>query len=119
MLFIYRGVLGKAWYWKMKILRSVLFRKERMAGPKENRVKVAEKEETGKFHGSPDGGPVLILSSISVLMGDFEFLGCFSRVRRCREEGIRFNRFKGDILGASWKRATKADTKHDIGPTFR
>ncbi|GKA69715.1 hypothetical protein Tco_0775779 [Tanacetum coccineum] len=29
-----------------------------MAGPKENRVKVAEKEETGKFHGSPDGGPV-------------------------------------------------------------
>ncbi|GJZ18199.1 hypothetical protein Tco_0554322 [Tanacetum coccineum] len=31
---------------------------ERMAGPKENKVKVAEKEETGKFHGSPDGGPV-------------------------------------------------------------
>ncbi|GKD04612.1 hypothetical protein Tco_1179586, partial [Tanacetum coccineum] len=28
-----------------------------MAGPKENRVKVAEKKETGKFHGSPDGGP--------------------------------------------------------------
>ncbi|GKB21041.1 putative ribonuclease H-like domain-containing protein [Tanacetum coccineum] len=28
---------------------------ERMAGPKENRVKVAEKEETGKFRGSPDG----------------------------------------------------------------
>ncbi|GJV82220.1 hypothetical protein Tco_1518090, partial [Tanacetum coccineum] len=26
-----------------------------MAGPKENRVKVAEKEETGKFRGSPDG----------------------------------------------------------------
>ncbi|GJU42219.1 hypothetical protein Tco_1195176 [Tanacetum coccineum] len=26
-----------------------------MAGPKENRVKVAEKDETGKFHGSPDG----------------------------------------------------------------
>ncbi|GJX22964.1 hypothetical protein Tco_0227409 [Tanacetum coccineum] len=49
---------GKAWYWRMKILRSVLFRKERMAGPKENRVKVAEKEETGKFRDSPYGGPV-------------------------------------------------------------
>ncbi|GJU24993.1 hypothetical protein Tco_1163614 [Tanacetum coccineum] len=58
MLFIYRGVLGKAWYWRMKILRSVLFRKERMVGPKENRVKVAEKEEEGKFRGSHDGGNV-------------------------------------------------------------
>ncbi|GJV26278.1 hypothetical protein Tco_1378973 [Tanacetum coccineum] len=29
--------------------------KERMAGPKENRVKVTEKEETGKFRGSTDG----------------------------------------------------------------
>nr|GEU58434.1 hypothetical protein [Tanacetum cinerariifolium] len=52
-----RGFLGKAWYWRMKILRSVLFRKEIMVGPKGNRVKVAEKEETGKFHGSFDGGP--------------------------------------------------------------
>nr|GEW00952.1 hypothetical protein [Tanacetum cinerariifolium] len=51
------GILGKAWYLRMKILRSVLFRKERMVGPKENKVKVAEKEETGKFCGSPDGGP--------------------------------------------------------------
>nr|GEW08665.1 hypothetical protein [Tanacetum cinerariifolium] len=55
---IYREILGKAWYSRMKILRSVLFRKERMAGPKENKVKVAEKEETGKFHGSLNGGPV-------------------------------------------------------------
>ncbi|GJT15412.1 hypothetical protein Tco_0874118 [Tanacetum coccineum] len=31
---IYRGILGKVWYWRMKILRSVLFRKERMAGSK-------------------------------------------------------------------------------------
>nr|GEU50798.1 hypothetical protein [Tanacetum cinerariifolium] len=31
---------------RMKILGSVLFRKERMDGPKGNRVKVAEKEET-------------------------------------------------------------------------
>nr|GEV98798.1 hypothetical protein [Tanacetum cinerariifolium] len=54
---IYRGILGKAWYWRMKILKSVLFRKERMDGPKENRVKVSKKEETGKFHGFPDGGP--------------------------------------------------------------
>nr|GEW88833.1 reverse transcriptase domain-containing protein [Tanacetum cinerariifolium] len=53
-----RGILGRAWYWRMKILRSVLFRKERMAGPKENRFKVVEKDETGKFRGSPDGGPV-------------------------------------------------------------
>ncbi|GJT65751.1 hypothetical protein Tco_1017231 [Tanacetum coccineum] len=30
-----------------------------MAGPKENMVKVAEKEETGKFRGSPDGGPIM------------------------------------------------------------
>ncbi|GJT69085.1 hypothetical protein Tco_1028371 [Tanacetum coccineum] len=41
----------------MDILRGVLFRKERMVGPKESRVKVAEKEETGKFRCSPDGGP--------------------------------------------------------------
>nr|GEV69923.1 hypothetical protein [Tanacetum cinerariifolium] len=54
---IYIGILGKAWYWRMQILRSVLFRKERMAGPEENRVKVAEKEETRKSHSSPDGGP--------------------------------------------------------------
>ncbi|GKA55470.1 hypothetical protein Tco_0754419, partial [Tanacetum coccineum] len=27
-----------------------------MTGPKENRLKVAEKEETRKFRGSPDGG---------------------------------------------------------------
>ncbi|GJW29778.1 hypothetical protein Tco_0046653 [Tanacetum coccineum] len=38
---------------------------------------------------------VLILSSNSVLMGDFEFLGGFVRVRRCREEGA-----VPDILGA-------------------
>ncbi|GJU87217.1 hypothetical protein Tco_1294763 [Tanacetum coccineum] len=31
---------------------------ERMGGPKWNRVKVAGKEETGKFRGSPDGGPI-------------------------------------------------------------
>ncbi|GJU28085.1 hypothetical protein Tco_1166706 [Tanacetum coccineum] len=39
--------------------RSERFRseEERMGWTKENRVKVAEKEETGKFHGSPDGGP--------------------------------------------------------------
>ncbi|GKD37437.1 hypothetical protein Tco_1257644 [Tanacetum coccineum] len=30
---------------------------ERMAEPKESRVKVAEKEKTKKFHGSPDDGP--------------------------------------------------------------
>ncbi|GKE07616.1 hypothetical protein Tco_1399634, partial [Tanacetum coccineum] len=42
----------------MRILRrSEGFRREdeRMAGPKENRVKVAEKEETGKFRGSSNG----------------------------------------------------------------
>ncbi|GJT00060.1 zinc finger MYM-type protein 1-like protein [Tanacetum coccineum] len=33
---------------------------ERMAGPKENRVRVAEKEKAGKFCGSPDGGPMRI-----------------------------------------------------------
>ncbi|GJS34551.1 hypothetical protein Tco_0532933 [Tanacetum coccineum] len=69
---IYRGVLGKAWYWRMKILRSVLFRKERMAGPKENRVKVVEKEETGKFHGSPDGGPMWINSDEGENLSYFE-----------------------------------------------
>ncbi|GJY88474.1 hypothetical protein Tco_0503102 [Tanacetum coccineum] len=41
-----------------RFMSSRFDRKERMAGPKENRVKVAEKEETGKFCGSPDGGPV-------------------------------------------------------------
>ncbi|GJT27168.1 hypothetical protein Tco_0907443, partial [Tanacetum coccineum] len=40
---------------RVKIPRSVLFRKERMAGPKENRIKVTEKEVTVKFCGSPDG----------------------------------------------------------------
>ncbi|GKF49844.1 hypothetical protein Tco_0143095, partial [Tanacetum coccineum] len=45
-------ILGKAWYWRMKILVSVLSKKERKAGPKENRVEFAEKEETGKFRGS-------------------------------------------------------------------
>ncbi|GKD47401.1 hypothetical protein Tco_1272046, partial [Tanacetum coccineum] len=30
----YRRILGKAWYWRMKILGSVLSRKERMVGPK-------------------------------------------------------------------------------------
>ncbi|GKB94934.1 hypothetical protein Tco_0981071, partial [Tanacetum coccineum] len=33
---------------------------ERMVVPKGNRVKVAEKEETGKFDGSPDGGPITL-----------------------------------------------------------
>ncbi|GJW42925.1 hypothetical protein Tco_0071724 [Tanacetum coccineum] len=54
------GVLGKEWYWRMKILRSVLSRNERMAGPNGNRVKVAEKEETRRFRGSPDGGLIPI-----------------------------------------------------------
>ncbi|GJX35735.1 hypothetical protein Tco_0247292 [Tanacetum coccineum] len=52
MVILYRRILGKAWYWRMKILGSVLSKKERMARPKENRVKVAEKEETTKFCGS-------------------------------------------------------------------
>ncbi|GJV43873.1 hypothetical protein Tco_1428409 [Tanacetum coccineum] len=58
-----------------------------------------EEGEEGK-----GGIEVLILSSISVLMGDFEFLGCFGSVRRCREEVV---------LRASWKRA-QSNTKHDI-----
>nr|GEV05084.1 reverse transcriptase domain-containing protein [Tanacetum cinerariifolium] len=49
---------GKAWFCKMKILVSVLFRKERMAEPRKSRVKVAEKEDTGDFCDSPDGGPI-------------------------------------------------------------
>ncbi|GKA34175.1 hypothetical protein Tco_0720604, partial [Tanacetum coccineum] len=32
-----------------------------MAGPKENRLKVAEKEEAGKFCGSPDDCPVNLM----------------------------------------------------------
>ncbi|GJQ96822.1 putative ribonuclease H-like domain-containing protein [Tanacetum coccineum] len=47
-----RRILGKEWYWRMKILESVLSRMERMAGPKEYRVKGEEKEGTRKFHGS-------------------------------------------------------------------
>ncbi|GJW04283.1 putative ribonuclease H-like domain-containing protein [Tanacetum coccineum] len=52
MMILYRRILGKERYWRVKILGSVLSRKERMAGSKENRVKVAEKEGTGKFCGS-------------------------------------------------------------------
>ncbi|GJX33759.1 putative extensin domain-containing protein [Tanacetum coccineum] len=44
-----------------------------------------EEEEDKEGEG---GSEVLILSSISVLMSDFEFLGCFSRVRRYKEEGV-------------------------------
>nr|GEU69326.1 hypothetical protein [Tanacetum cinerariifolium] len=55
---IYSDILGKAWFWKMKILVSVLIRKERVVGPRKSRFKVAEKEETGNFHDSPYGGPI-------------------------------------------------------------
>ncbi|GJV95070.1 hypothetical protein Tco_1546647 [Tanacetum coccineum] len=52
-----------------EIRRSVLFRMERMAGPKGNRVKVAEKEETRKFCGSPDDGPIYIRGSPFIFDG--------------------------------------------------
>ncbi|GJT13716.1 hypothetical protein Tco_0860758 [Tanacetum coccineum] len=50
-----------------------------------------EEDEEGK-----GGSEVLVLSLISVLIGDFEFLGCFGCVRRCKEEGVVPN-----ILGAA------------------
>ncbi|GJT32589.1 hypothetical protein Tco_0923008 [Tanacetum coccineum] len=53
-------------------------------------------DEGGEDEEGKCGSEVLILSSISVLMGDFEFLGGFVRVRRCREEGAVPN-----ILGAA------------------
>ncbi|GJW08961.1 hypothetical protein Tco_1571384 [Tanacetum coccineum] len=52
---IYGEVGGEGFVASIACWRFMSSRKERMAGPKENMVKVAEKEETGKFCGSPDG----------------------------------------------------------------